>query len=280
MTIKRREFTMKKVLTLALAAVLALSMFTLTACDSDNSGTERTTLIMGTSARFFPFEFIADYGQGVIGQYAGIDLSLVARIAYYMDVDIVVQDQEFVGLILALQNREIDFIAAGMTIRPDRQEQVNFTVPYFNAGQYVIVRTDSDINSIADLEGLLVGVQLATTGDFAITDGHEEGVVEFGNIARFNDPNPGIMDVLTGSLDAFVIDAPVARGFVANNPDGLRAFADPDGFFGPESFGMAFHKDDTELLAQFNEILERLIAEGYVEYLYNYYNTHHAQHAG
>ena len=269
---------MKKLLTLALAAMLALSMFALTACSDDEN--ERTTLIMGTSARFFPFEFIADYGQGVIGQYAGIDLSLVARIAYYMDVDIVVQDQEFGGLILALQNREIDFIAAGMTIRPDRQEIVNFTVPYFNAGQYILVRSDSDINSMADLEGLLIGVQLATTGDIAVTDGHDAGTVVFGNIARFNDPNPGIMDVLTGSLDAFIIDAPVARGFVANHAGELRAFADPGGFFVPESFGMAFHKDDTELLAQFNEILERLIAEGYVEYLYNYYNTHHAHHGG
>ena len=269
---------MKKLFVLAL---LLVSIFALSACTSSNEEEERRTLIMGTSARFFPFEFVADPGQGVIGQYAGIDLSLVARIAQYLDVDIIVRDQEFVGLILALQNREIDFIAAGMTIRPDREEVVNFTVPYFNAGQYVIVRGDNtEINSMADLAGKLVGVQLATTGDMAVTDGHEANVVNFGSIVRFNDPNPGILDVLSGSLDAFIIDAPVARGFVANHQGNLRAFADPGGFFGPESFGMAFHKDDVELLAQFNEVLERLIAEGYVTYLYEYYTTHHAQHAG
>lgn len=265
---------MKKLFVLVLLSVFILS---LTACSDD---AERTTLIMGTSARFFPFEFVANYGEGVIGQYAGIDVSLVARIAYYLDVDVEIRDQEFGGLLLALQNREIDFIAAGMTIRPEREEIVNFTIPYFNAGQYIVIRQDNtQVNSMADLAGMLVGVQFVTTGDLAVTDGHDSGIVTFGDIVRFNDPTPGILDVLSGSLDAFIIDAPVARSFVANHPNDLRAFADPGGFFGPESFGMAFHLDDTELLAQFNEILERLIAEGYVTYLYNYYTTHHAHHA-
>jgi len=263
---------------LILLAVLVFAVVAFVGCNNDES--EQRTLVMGTSAGFFPFEFIADYGQGVIGQYAGIDVSLAARIADELGFNVEIRDQEFGGLILALQNREIDFIAAGMTIRPDRQEVVNFTVPYFNAGQYVVVRSDNNaVHSIADLEGKLVGVQLATTGDLAITDGHDEGVVTFGNIARFTQPLPGILDVIGGSLDAFVIDAPVARGFLANHPDDLRVFADPNGFFGPESFGMAFHKDDTELLAQFNEVLSRLIAEGYVDYLYAYYTTHYAHHA-
>lgn len=264
---------MKKLLLLALmiAALTALA-----ACNEEETpaaGTERRTLIMGTNAGFFPFEFIADYGRGVIGQYAGIDVSLVARIAEELDVDIIIQDQEFAGLILALQNRSIDFIAAAMTIRPDRQEVVNFTIPYFNAGQYVIVRSDNtDINAMADLEGLIVGVQIGTTGEMAVTDGQADGLVTFQNIAMYNQPVPGIMDIISGSIDAFVIDAPVARAFLASHPGQLRIFSDPDGFFGPEQFGMAFHKDDVELLAEFNAVLERLIAEGYVEYLYEFYN--------
>ena len=264
---------------LLILAMLVMTMGAFVGCSGDEAaalnpdGTERRTLIMGTNAGFFPFEFIADYGRGVIGQYAGIDVSLVARIAEELDVDIVIQDQEFAGLILALQNRSIDFIAAAMTIRPDRQEVVNFTIPYFNAGQYVIVRADSThLNSMADLEGLIVGVQIGTTGDMAVTDGHNDGVVNFQSIATYNQPVPGILDLISGSIDAFVIDAPVARAFLASYPGELRIFSDPDGFFGPEQFGMAFHKDDTELLAEFNAVLERLIAEGYVEYLYEFYN--------
>jgi polar amino acid transport system substrate-binding protein len=264
----------------ALLALLILAVALFAACtqeETHNQTYERRTLVMGTSAGFPPFEFIADHGQGVIGQYAGIDISLVYRIAQELDVDIIVQDQEFAGLILALQTREVDFIAAGMTIRPDRAEMVNFSVPYFTAGQRVVVRADSPANSVADLEGMIVGVQIGTTGDIAITDGHDDGVVTFDDILRYNQPVPGILDLLSGSIDAFVIDAPVARGFLANHPDDLRIFYDPNEFFGPEQFGMAFHLDDTALLAEFNAVLERLIAEGYVDYLYEYYTTKLAQ---
>ena len=274
----------------ALLVLVILTLAVFAACTQEESNTPaagtsgasdtasdpeppRRTLVMGTSAGFFPFEFIADYGRGVIGQYAGIDVSLVARIAEELDVDIVIQDQEFAGLILALQNREVDFVAAALTIRPDRQEVVNFTVPYFNAGQYIIVlQADDTIHSMADLEGKVVGVQLGTTGDIAVTDGHNDGVVTFSNIATYNQPVPGVMDLKRGSIDAFVIDAPVARAFLATYPDDLRIFSDPGGFFGPEVYGMAFHKDDVELLAEFNAVLERLIAEGFVYELYEYYN--------
>ena len=288
---------MKKFITLALLVLLVVAIAACTNnnepaapgndTEQNNDATDpaqpdpdpvppRRTLVMGTSAGFFPFEFIADHGQGVIGQYAGIDVSLVARIAEELDVDIVIQDQEFAGLIVALQNRSIDFIAAGMTIRPDRAEVVNFSVPYYNAGQYVIVQQgNTAINAISDLEGLIVGVQLGTTGDMAITDGQADGVVSFQDIARFNQPAHGILDLISGSIDAFVVDAPVARAFLATYPGDLRIFSDPNGFFGPEQFGMAFHQDDTELLAEFNAVLTRLIAEGYVDYLYNYYMTYH-----
>jgi polar amino acid transport system substrate-binding protein len=257
---------------LFLLAVLLLAVMSFAACGGNDP--ERRTLVMGTNAAFFPFEFIADYGQGVIGQYAGIDVSLVARIADELNVDIIIQDQEFAGLILALQNREIDFIAAAMTIRPDRAEQVNFTVPYFNAGQYIIVQaSNTAVNSMADLAGKVVGVQLGTTGDIAVSEGHADGVVVFQEILTYFQPVTGIMDLMNGSIDAFVVDAPVARGFLATHPGELRVFADPDGFFGPEQFGMAFHLEDTELLAEFNSVLERLIAEGVVDYLYEYYTT-------
>jgi len=255
---------MKKFLLFTFMTVMILAF---TACSSEE---DRPVLIMGTSADFPPFQFVADPGQGVIGQYAGIDLSLVKRIADELGFDIVVQDQEFGGLLLALQTGSIDFIASGMTIRPDRAEVVNFSVPYFDAVQYVIVNSNSiNINSVADLAGLRVGVQLGTTADISLTDNHNDGTVVL-DIIRYNRPVAGVMDVMGGSIDAFVIDAPVARGFAAQYPDRLRIFSDSD-FFGLEQFGMAFNQNNPELLAQFNSVLSRLVAEGYVDSLYIHY---------
>lgn len=259
-----------------LVAALLIAVMGLAACGGNNEPEVRT-LVMGTNAGFFPFEFIAEEGRGVIGHYAGIDVSLAKRIGEEIGAEIVVQDQEFAGLIFALQSREIDFIAAGMTIRPDRAEMVNFSVPYFTAGQRIVVQAgNTTFNSMADLEGGIVGVQLGTTADIAVTDSHNEGNVTFQDIQRYNQPVTAIIDLLSGSIDAVVIDAPVARGFLASYPDQLRMFYDPNNFFGPEQFGMAFHLEDTELLAEFNEVLTRLIAEGYVDYLYNFYMTEFA----
>ena len=266
---------MKKII----LAVLTIALLAFSACGGDEDEGWRPepavfnddwpTLIMGTSAGFFPFEFVARPGEAVNDRYAGIDISLVARIGRELEKNIEILDMEFPGLITALQAREVDFVAAAMTIRPDRAEQVNFSVPYFTAGQWAVVRIDSPYNSMADLEGTVVGVQLGTTGDFAVTDGG----INFGDIVRFNHPPPGILDLIGGSIDAFVIDGAVARAFAATYSDRLRAFPDTD-FFGAEQYGMAFHLDDIELRDQFNAVLTRLIAEGYVDYLYANYNAY------
>ena len=270
---------MKKFIVIFLAVVFVSAA--LISCVQADSDTERwrpepavfnpdwPTLIMGTSAGFFPFEFVAMEGEAVNARYAGIDISLAARIGRELEVNIEIMDMEFPGLIFALQSREVDFVAAAMTIRPDRAEQVNFSVPYFTAGQWAVVRQDSPFQSIADLAGTVVGVQIGTTGDFSVTDGN----INFQDIVRFNQPAPGILDLIGGSIDVFVIDAAVARAFAATHHEQIRAFPDMD-FFGAEQYGMAFHLEDTELRDRFNSVLERLIAEGYVEYLYSQYTTY------
>jgi len=224
------------------------------------------TLVMGTAAGFFPFEFIAHEGEAVNDRYAGVDISLAARIGRELEKNIEILDMDFGGLIFALQSGEVDFVAAAMTIRPDRAEMVNFSVPYFTAGQWVVVQIDSPYNSMADLAGRSVGVQLGTTGDFAVTDAE----IDFSDIVRFNQPAPGIVDLIAGSIDAFVFDSSAARAFAATHSDRLRAFPDTT-FFGAEQYGMAFHLENTELLAQVNAVLERALAEGYIDYLYDNY---------
>ena len=254
--------------------MLALSCILVFSACGNNNDTAATQwqmperLVMGTSAGFFPFEFIAQEGEAIIGRYAGVDISLVYRIGQELGVEIEILDMAFPGLIMALQAREVDFVAAAMTIRPDRAEMVNFSIPYFNtatSGQFIVVRDDSTVESMQDLVGGIVGVQIGTTGDFAVTD----STLVLQEIVRLDQPAHSVPGLLSGSLDAFVIDGSVARA-LATSHDGLRAFPDVD-FFGPEQYGMAFHLEDLELLAAFNEVLERLVAEGYVDYLYAWY---------
>lgn len=147
------------------ATLMLTFMVILVGCGADNN--ERRTIIMGTSADFPPFEFIAEGGQGRHGQYDGIDVAIAVRLAEHIDADLIIHDADFGGLIMDLNGGSIDFIAAGMTIRPDRAEQVSFSIPYFTAMQYIAIQAgNTAITSASDLSGALVGVQIGTTGDF------------------------------------------------------------------------------------------------------------------
>jgi len=96
-------------------------------------------LIMGTNAAFPPFEFRSDAEYAVDG-VAGVDVEIAKVIASALGLTLRVVDMEFGAIILSLQSNEIDLGIAGMTIRPDRAELVNFSIPYYTASQVIIAR--------------------------------------------------------------------------------------------------------------------------------------------
>jgi polar amino acid transport system substrate-binding protein len=247
---------MKKVL------LLLLMSFLFAAC----GGTERETIIMGTSADFPPFEFVADDGQGRHGHFSGIDVAIAVRIADALDMDLEIHDSEFGGLIPDLMSGRIDFIAAAMTITEERRQSVAFSEPYYTAMQYIVVQIDDDrVASTADLDGLYVGVQIATTGDLFVTEN-----VAFGNISRYNRANEAFTSLRSGRLDAVVIDSAVAMMFVGSFPTELKIIRDMDAFEN-ESYGIAVRLDDTELLAGINAVIREMKANGEIEALFAYY---------
>ena len=147
-----------------LAFLLAVSMMVpMSACgskvktpeDIQNAG----TLYMATNAEFEPFE----YKDG--DEVVGIDIEISQKIADKLGVELEVSDIAFDTLITALQSGKADIVAAGMTASEDRKKNVDFSDPYFDASQAIIVTNDSDITSRTDLNGKTVGVQLGTTGD-------------------------------------------------------------------------------------------------------------------
>ncbi|MCL2362515.1 MAG: transporter substrate-binding domain-containing protein [Defluviitaleaceae bacterium] len=226
---------------------------------------ERRTIIMGTSADFPPFEFIADGGQGRHGRYSGLDVAIAVRIAEALDADLVIHDAAFEGLIVDLQGGSIDFIAAAMTIRPDRMESVNFSIPYFAAVQYMVVMIDDySIESAEDLNGLYVAVQGGTTGYFFVSDELDANVLPYIRASE------AFAALLGGRVDAVVIDSAVAQRFVNANPDALRIVRDNEAF-GDENYGIAVRFGEYDLLDTINEVIAAMHASGELAELYYYY---------
>lgn len=213
-----------------------------------------------TDATFPPFESVDVH----TGELIGFDMDLVRAIDEYLtDVKIEIVNVAWDGLIPGLLNGNYDFIAAAMTITPERAMAVDFTVPYFEASQVIIVRADNDsIQGPEDLKDKYVTVQIGTTGDLYVTD---YGIKRIG---RFNTAPEALLEVQNGNAHAMVVDEAVAKEFVAANPGDIKIVGVP---FTDEAYGMAVKKGNTEVLTKLNEAIAALKANGTYDKIYQKY---------
>ena len=121
-------------------------------------------LTAGTNAEFPPFEYVGDDGEA-----DGFDIALIKAIGEKLGVDVQVDNMEFASLVSSIGNK-IDVAIAGMTITDERKEAVDFSEPYYEAVQYVLLPEGSEIATAEDLKNKTIGVQLGTTGDFIASD--------------------------------------------------------------------------------------------------------------
>ena len=225
---------------------LMISIIALTGCTK-----KKDTIVMGTNAAFPPFEYI---GGSSGDEVVGFDAEIAREIAKDLGKELEIEDMEFDTLLTALNADKIDFVIAGMTINPKRAESVNFSEPYYEATQAVIVKKGQNaIKAIDDLKGKKISVQLGTTGNDMASKYTEEG-----NISAFNTGFEAVMELKNGKVDCLIIDQQPALSFIKKNPDLEILSFD----FDPEYYGIAIKKGDEELLASVNKTLERLKSSG------------------
>lgn len=265
---------MKKAITLL--SVLAM-VFALAACGSEPAGKDKTNsdkdfttaeegkLIMATNAAFPPYEYI----EG--GKVAGIDAEIASAIADRLGLELQIDDMEFDSITGVIANGKADIGLAGMTVTPDREEEVSFTVSYATGVQVVIVTEDSAITSVKDLtaEGAnhVIGVQRNTTGDIYTTDDIEKAGL--GTIDRYSKGADAVQALKTGKVDCVVIDNEPAKAFV-KEVEGLKIL---DTEYIIEDYAIAMSKDNAALYEAVNDVLKDLIADGTVKRIIDKYIT-------
>ena len=220
-------------------------------------------LTMATNAAFPPYEYI----EG--GAIVGIDADIAAAIAEKLGLEIQIEDMEFDAIIEAVKSGKADIGLAGMTVTPDRAEEVNFTASYATGVQVVIVTEDSAITSVDDLfaEGAsnVIGVQRNTTGDLYTTwDLEDAGLA---TIDRYSKGAEAVQALKTGKVDCVVIDNEPAKAFVAE-VEGLKIL---DTEYILEEYAGAMNKDNAELFEAVNAALEELIADGTIQAIIDQY---------
>jgi polar amino acid transport system substrate-binding protein len=231
----------------ALAVVLSL-----VACSK-----EPTVYKIGTNAEYPPFENVDDAGEIV-----GFDVDLMNAIAESSDFEFEWVNTRWDGIFVALQSGEFDAVISAATITDERAEIVDFSDPYFNAGQMIAVRADEGgISGPADLAGKKVGVQLGTTGDTWLTE--QTGA----EVVRFDENTLAFQALANGDVDAAVADGPTAIDIVKANPEMNLMMV--DGVYTEESYGIAVNMDQDELLNLINDGLAAVRADGTYDEIYD-----------
>ena len=245
---------MKKIITLALAALLAMGTLAMASCSKEETKTDdgaaaekREKIVVYTNAEFAPFEYVAD------GKVVGIDIDICQKIADEMGCEMEIVNTDFDSIIASINSGKGDIGASGFTINDERKEQVNFSIPYYTTTQYIIIPKGSEIKSVEDLAGKNVAVQIGTTGDLIITDMNLEGIT----ITRLNNAYDGGLGLGT-KYDAVVIDEPTAKNIAAVNGfdtvkvEGLET----------EEYGLAINKADADILAAADKVIAAMIEDG------------------
>ena len=243
-------------------AVLLLLVAALSGCSQQSLDTikQKGEIVMLTNAAFPPFEYI-DGSTPV-----GVDVDVATAIAADLGVTLKVVDMDFDGVIAALTSGKGDFVAAGMSITEERKQSVDFSVEYVTSSQYMILPEGSNLATMEDLQGKVIGVQLGTTGDFLIDDAInlEDGEL-FGSgaeLIQYKTALEAAQNLINGKIDAVVIDQYPAMAIAEKNAGVLRVSG--EAIAEAESYAIAVAKGNTELLEAINNTLKKLIAEGKV----------------
>jgi polar amino acid transport system substrate-binding protein len=250
----------------AVGAALAAAILVLGACggDSDGAGDDGVDLVESgrlttcTHLPYPPFQF----EQG--GEIVGFDVDLIDRVARELGVEQQIVDTPFEGIQSGedLNARKCDIAAAAMTITPERARKIDFSDPYFDANQALLVEKGSGIDSFAKLEGKTLGVQSGTTGKmYAEEHARPEGV----QLKDYEDVALELSAVKTGQVPAAINDIPVLLDFVKKNPE-LEVTAQ---FDTGEQYGFATKKGTSaELQRVVNRVIKRARADGSYDRLY------------
>ena len=248
---------MKKIITLVLALVMVCAC--MTACSGAKGATladvqKAGKLMIATSPDFPPFESLE--GNEVVG----IEVDIMELICAELGVEAEFVQMDFDSVLIGIQAAKYDCAMSGITVTPDREKNMLFTDPYYNAAQVIVVTEGSAIASKADLEGKTVSVQTGTTAESGCQD---EGIA----VQAFAANADAKAALTTGKVDAWVVDNLTAIQMVEEG-DGLVILEEK---MTEEPYAFAFAFGSEDLVAAINDALAALVEDGTVESIFDSY---------
>jgi polar amino acid transport system substrate-binding protein len=218
------------------------------------------SITVATDATWPPMEFV----DPDTGELVGFDIDLINRIAEEAGFEVEIQNTAWEGIFGGLGAGQYDAVISSVTITAERQENMDFSEPYINAGQVLIVQqSTSGVTTLEDLRGEEVGAQIGTTG--AIEIQNMDGV----ELRTYDEIGLAIEDLANGRISGVVADTPIAANYALQNEEyseTLKIVGEP---FTNEFYGIAVQEGNDDVLAMINEGLAAAQEDGYIEELEN-----------
>ena len=281
-----KKNTWKKLMSLALGAMMMLSL--LTGCGSktedsapaDSTPAEETPaesaaaasllekvktsgkLVVGTEAQYAPYEF-----KDLDANFAGCDMWLAQQIADSLGVELEVVDMSFDGIIPAVKSGQVDIGIAAFTKTPERAEEIDFSDLYETSAQFLVVKTgNADVYSTKEaLAGQKVGAQKGTIQSQLIQSALPDS--ELFELEKY----PALaLEVQNGNIAGLVVDQAVGESLIATSNGGLEV-ANFEFTAEEASFGKAavIAKGNEDLVAAVNEVINKVTADGSYQKAYD-----------
>ena len=254
---RKKEIVMKKFLKRAVVITLTVAMAATMMTGCKKKKKDAATLVVGTNAEFEPFEYVSSK-DAVIDKYSGIDIEIIKKVGEENNKTVKIENMEFDSLIIALNQKKVDAVIAGMTITPERSEEVDFSEPYYTAKQVMIVREDNtDITKAADMSGKKIAVIQGFTGQTVVEDD-----LKF-PFEAFKKGTEAVTELKNGKCDVVVIDSATANQYLKEN-EGLKIVEDNEAFES-EEYGIAVRKGDKDTLDMVNASVKKFKEDGTID---------------
>ena len=260
-----------KLLTLAVMCALVL-----VGCKKAED-TAAKTFTVGFDAEFPPYGFLGENGE-----YKGFDLDLAKEVCQRNGWTFVPKPIDWAAKDAELNSGTIDCIWNGFTITDERQEQYTWSSPYVQNKQYILVKKDSGLKKLDDLNGKVVAAQDGSSGASALEDALKElqkkdEKFNFKEYKKVKDYVTAKTMLESGAVDAVALDSAVALGFIEKSNGAFVTFDEPLLY---ENYGVGFKKGNTALRDKVEATLREMVKDGTDGNILKHWKENEAKNGG
>jgi len=209
-------------------------------------------LVIATDATWPPMEFV-DANKNIVG----FDIDMLNAAAKEGGFKVEFINQAWDGIFAGLAAGKYDAVISSVTITDERKKTMDFSMPYINAGQILVVKKElKAMDKLAQFEGKKVGAQIGTTGAIEIKKFSKITAKEYDEIGL------AMEDLAKGRIDAIVCDAPIAANFALQNDKYKAVLKIVGETFTSEEYGVAITKGNKEIVDLINSGLKKVKEKG------------------